>query len=156
MLSVFIGYGGAKAEEVAKKLEDFLKTEAHMETFLATPQSRTLTATSHDYNVKIVQNLIDCHVAIFVCHKNTPHSEELKKEINLLFQRNSENKIILFSASEYCVPVEFRKKLWHPLHFPPEKPEESFCRLVNEIYRCYIDLQESARIVTEEAEVIRQ
>jgi hypothetical protein len=156
MLSIFIGFGGTKAEEVAKKLESFLRNETKMETFLASPLSRTLSASSADYGAKITQSLIDCHVAVFVCHKYSPRSEPLKNEIDLLFSRNFENKIILFSASDNCIPSKFRAKLWNPLHFPPEKPEESFCRLVNEIYRCYIERQESARIVTEDTELIEQ
>jgi hypothetical protein len=156
MVSVFIGYGGKEAEETAKKFEDFLKIETKMETFLAAPQSRTLSAASADYRARIDQNLMDCHVAIFVCQIDTPRSKELKREMDLLFERNLEKKIILFSASDQCIPVKYREKLWRPLHFPPEKPAESFCRLVNEIYRCFIENQESARIVPETSELTRQ
>jgi hypothetical protein len=35
------------------------------------------------------------------------------------------------------------------LHFPPEKPEESFCRLLNEIFRSYIRINADASIERE-------
>jgi hypothetical protein len=155
MVSVFIGYGGAKAEEVARELEKFLNNETKIEASLVSPQSRTISATSSNVNAEIEQKLMACHLVIFVCHKNSPRSKPMKREIELLINRNLEEKIILFSASDYCIPVEIRKKHWHPFHFPPEKPAESFCRLVNEIYRCYID-QLPISAVTETTEVPRQ
>jgi len=42
MVSVFIGFGGARAQGVAEKLEVFLKCETNIGTFLASPRSRTL------------------------------------------------------------------------------------------------------------------
>jgi hypothetical protein len=155
MLNVFIGYGGKEAENVAKKLESFLAETKCIETFLASPKSQTLSPTSHNYNAKILENLIRCNIAIFVCHKETPYSKELKNELDILSKEKMEYKIILFCASDYCIPTKYRK-LWHPLHFPSEKPEESFCRLLNQIYRYYIDIQAPSSIVKETTELIPQ
>jgi hypothetical protein len=155
MLNVFIGYGGKEAENVAKKLESFLAETKIIETFLASPQSQTLSPTTHNYDTKILENLIKCNIAIFVCHEETPNSRELKNELDILSKAKMEYKIILFSVSDHCIPTKYRR-LWHPLHFPPEKPEESFCRLLNQIYRCYIDIMASASIVKETEELIPQ
>ena len=122
---------------------------------MASPQSQTLSPTAHNYDAKILENLIKCNIAIFVCHKETPHSKELKNELDVLSKEKMEYKIILFSASDHCIPSKYRK-LWHPLHFPPEKPEESFCRLLNQIYRCYIDINAPSSMVKETAELIPQ
>jgi hypothetical protein len=154
MVSVFIGYGGDKAQRVASELQKFLKSETEIEAALAAPESRTLSATTSDINAEIEKELIDCHLAIFVCDKDSPRSKPMKNEINFLINRKLGKKIILFSASDYCIPVEFRKH-WNPFHFPPEKPAESFCRLTVEIYRCYVD-QLPMNAVTETTELPRQ
>jgi len=155
MVSVFIGFGGAKAEEVARKLEIFLRSDTRLETFLASPESSALALTVN-FKLEIEKNLLDCNVAVFVCHENTSRSIPMKKEIDLLFSKNFENKIISFAVSDTCIPKKLRENKWHPLHFPPEKPEESFCRLLNWIYRCYIELKELTTVTTEGAEMVRQ
>jgi hypothetical protein len=48
-------------------------------------------------------------------------------------------KLIIFSKSDECIPKRL-KSSWRPLHFAPEKPEESFNRLLIEIYRQYVRL----------------
>jgi len=154
-VSVFIGFGGSRAENVATRFEIFLKTNTDIETFLASPQSRTMPSTAN-FRTEIQQHLINCNIAVFVCHKNTSHSQSMKDEIDTLFSENLENKIISFAASDTCIPKKIRDNKWHPLHFPPEEPEESFRRLLNEIYRCYLRLQNSERTTTERAEMIRQ
>jgi hypothetical protein len=153
MLSIFIGYGGTKAEEVAKKLENFLQTETKMDVFLGSPQSASLTANAHDFIAKINKQLVERHLAIFVCHEGTPRSQAMIDEINLLITKKMSHKIIIFSASDNCVPSQFRQKLWRPLHFTPEKPEESFCRLANEVYRSYIEKTEPSTVVPENTEM---
>jgi hypothetical protein len=153
MLSIFIGFGGTKAEEVAKKLERFLETETKMNAFLGSPQSASLTANAHNFLAKINQEMIDRHIAIFVCHEGTPRSQAMIDELNFLISRKMEDKIIIFSASDHCIPSQFRKRLWRPLHFTPEKPEESFCRLANEIYRSFIEKAQTPTIVPENAEM---
>jgi hypothetical protein len=155
MLNVFIGYGGKEAENVAKQLESFLEETKFIDTFLASPKSQTLPATSHDYNDKILKSLTNCEIAIFVCHKETPRSEELKNELDELSKRKMLYKVILFSASDFCIPTKYRR-LWHPLHFPPERPEESFCRLLNQIYKSYIDITTPPNIVKETTELMPQ
>ena len=153
MLSIFIGFGGAKAEEVAKKLENFLLVETRMNVFLGSPKSASLPANAHDFIARINKQMIERHFAIFVCHEGTNKSEAMIDEIKLLFSKNLEYKIIIFSASDECIPSEFRTRLWRPLHFNPKKPEDSFCRLANEIYRSYIERKEPYTVVAENEEI---
>jgi hypothetical protein len=154
MVSVFIGFGGPEAEEVAKELEKFLSHE-RIETFLASPLSNTLPASTANFNARINQTLLDCNIAVFVCHKSTPRSNPVKKEIDLLYSQHSESKIISFAASDDCLPKRLRENHWHPLHFAPEKYEESFPRLLNKIYRSYIE-RELNGITSENAPLVRQ
>ena len=151
-MHVFVGYGGARAEEVANRLEAFLKTESQITTFLATPRSHSLLSTD-EWKTKIDENLLDCNIAIFVCHQNTSRSTEVKREIDFLFQNKMQHKIITFTNTDTSIPIRVRER-WHPLHFPTEKPEESFCRLLNEVFRCFIALEESARIVSENERMV--
>jgi hypothetical protein len=156
MLSVFIGFGGPEAKKVAEDLEGFLRVETTIKTFLASPGSNTLPANIANFHTIINRELLDCNIAVFVCHKGTPRSTPVKKEIDLLYSRNLENKIIPFAASDECLPKKLREHHWHPLHFPPERPEESFPRLLNSIYRSYFELMESTRITSENAPLVRQ
>jgi hypothetical protein len=156
MLSVFIGFGGQKAEGVAKQLETFLNDEK-IETFLASPLSRAILANAPDFPAEINKRLLSYDIIVFVCDKGTPRNDPVKKEINLLYRRHLENKIIPFSASDNCLPKRLRGKRWHPLHFPPEKAVESFPRLLNNIYRSYIDLTpKPTGRVPEGAPMVRQ
>jgi len=150
MIHVFIGYGGPEAEEVAKRLSSFLKNEG-LVTFLACPESHDLVSTD-DFKLIIEKNLLDCNIAIFVCHKGTSRRKEVKREIGFLFDRNMEHKIISFAESDTCIPIKIRER-WHPLHFASEKPEESFCRLLNEVFRCHIRLDRSVPLVNEEERI---
>lgn len=153
MIQVFIGYGGSRAEEVAKHLNAFLQRENLLYTFLASPDSHSLVSTD-DFKIEIDKNLLDCNIVVFVCHKNTSRSREAKREIDLLFQRNLQHKIISFAETHTCIPKRLRQR-WCRLHFAPEKPEESFCRLLNEIFRCFITIQlPRARIVKEEERMV--
>jgi len=154
MLTVFIGYGGAKAESVAEKLEEFLETEAKMDVFLASPESCSLPANSHDFINRTYQEMTRRHIAVFICHKGSIRSKPLIREIDFLISNNLTSKLIIFSASDHCIPVRFRNELWRPLHFTPEKPEESFCRLTNQIYRGYMENNPPLTIVSEKSEII--
>jgi hypothetical protein len=156
MLKVFIGFGGPDAKVVAEEVEKFLKVETKIETFLASPRSNTLSPNVADFKATINRELLDCNLAVFVCHKGTPRSTLVKNEIDMLYSQDLENKIISFAASDNCLPKKLREQHWHPLHFPPEKPEESFARLLNEIYRSYIELKEPTRIISENAPMVRQ
>lgn len=151
-MHVFIGYGGPRAEGVANRLEGFLKNESQITTFLATPRSHSLLSTD-EWKAKIDQNLLDCNIAIFVCHQNTSRSPEVKREINFLFQNSMQHKIITFSNTDTSIPIKVRKR-WHRLHFPTEKPEESFCRLLNEVFRCFIELKQPAIIASENQRMV--
>jgi hypothetical protein len=152
MLSVFIGYGGTKAEAVAEKLELFLETEAKIDVFLASPKSHSLPANAHNFIPRINQEMVARNIAIFVCHERSNKSKSMIGEIEFLISNKLTNKIIIFSISDSCIPFKFRW-LWRPLHFTPEKPEESFCRLLNEIYRGYIEISQTLNVVAENAEV---
>lgn len=135
MIDVFIGYGGPRAQTVANDLGNFLRTE-EMNVFLATPASPSLRPTA-EWRIEIDKSLLNCNVAIFVCHQGTPRSPEIRREIKFLFDSGQEQKIISFTTHKDCIPRLLRDR-WNPFHFPPEKPEESFCRLLNQIFRCYI------------------
>ena len=147
MIHVFIGYGAPRAEEVANRLNVFLSGEKQITTFFANPQSHHLLSTD-EWRTEINKNLLDCNIAVFVCHKNTSRSGEVNREIDFLFQNNMKHKIISFADTDTSIPRKLRQR-WHPLHFPPEKPQESFCRLLNEVFRCFIQIKELARIVSE-------
>jgi len=156
MLSIFIGFGGPKAEEVAKELEEFLSDEK-IESFLASPLSNAILANAPDFPAEINKKLLTCDIVVFVCHRGTHRNDQVRKEINLLYKKHLKNKIIPFAASDNCLPKRLKGKRWHPLHFPPEKAVESFPRLLNKIYRSYIELtpKPTAR-VTENAPMVRQ
>jgi len=157
LISVFIGFGGTKAEGVAVELKKFLNGEDIIEPFLASPQSNSLPANTPNFSTMINQELKKCDIAVFVCHKNTPNSPPIKKEINFLYSKGKKNRIIPFAASDNCLPRRLRGKRWRPLHFPPEKAEESFPRLLNNIYRSYIELTlKPTGIVSENAPMVRQ
>ena len=147
MIHVFVGYGGARSENVANRIGDFLNNESQITIFLATPRSHSLLSTEN-WKAEINKNLLDCNIAVFVCHKNTSRSGEVNREIDFLFQNNMKHKIISFADTDTSIPRKLRQR-WHPLHFPPEKPQESFCRLLNEVFRCFIQIKELARIVSE-------
>jgi hypothetical protein len=153
MLTVFIGYGGAKGEFVAWMLDKFLKTEAKMNVFVASPTTHGLSANEHNFKIRINQEMLNRHIAIFVCHEGSIRCKAMIEEIDFLDSNNLTNKMIIFSASDSCIPVKFRSKFWRPLHFTPEKPEESFCRLTNEIYRAYIEIMQPSTIVAENMEI---
>ena len=152
-VTIFIGYGGSKAESVAEKLEDFLETDAKMDVFLASPTSCSLPANSHNFTARINQEMIKRHITIFVCDEGSNKSKAMIKELDFLLSNNLGNKVIIFSASNSCVPKKFRASLWRPLHFAPEKAEESFCRLTNEIYRAYMEIKQPSIIVSENQEI---
>jgi hypothetical protein len=137
-VSVFIGYGGTKAAEVANSLNVFLKLE-ELDTFLAAPRSHTLISGTTNFQKEIEQNIIASNIIVFVCHDGTCDSKPAKKEIDFISDHNLFYKMILFSKSDNCIPKK-AQCVWHPLHFPPEKPEESFCRLLNEIFRSFISI----------------
>lgn len=136
MIEVFIGYGGARAENVANDLCLFLRNDVELHVFLASPTSTSLQPTV-DWRVEINESLMNCNIAVFVCHEGTPSSYEVRREIKFLFDNNQEHKIISFATHKSCIPKKLRNR-WSPYHFPPEKPEESFCRLLNQIYRSYV------------------
>ena len=92
-----------------------------------------------DFKAEIEKNLLECNIVVFVCHKETADSPEVQHEIDFLFTSHNEHKIITFAKCDNCIPNKLLER-WHRLHFPPEKPEESFCRLLNEILKCYIQL----------------
>jgi hypothetical protein len=152
MIHIFIGYGGGKAEQVANDLDNFLSNEPQINVFLASPRTHHLLSID-EWKTEIDKNLLDCNIALFVCHKGTSRSKPVKREIDFLFDNNMEHKIISFANTETCIPKKIRKR-WTPLHFTPEKPEESFCRLLNEVFRCHIKFLESARIVSEEERMV--
>jgi hypothetical protein len=135
MIDVFIGYGGPRAENVANDLGNFLRDE-EVNVFLATPSSPSLHPTA-EWRIEIDKSLLNCNVAVFVCHQGTPRSYEVRREIKFLFDLGQEQKIISFTTHKNCIPRQLRDR-WNPFHFPPENPDESFCRLLNQIFRCYI------------------
>jgi len=156
MLSVFIGFGGPKAEEVAKELERFLNDEK-IENFLASPLSNAILANESDFSAEINKKLLTYDITVFVCHKDTHRNDQVRKEINLLYRKHLESKIIPFSACDHCLPRRLKGKHWHPLHFAPEKAMESFPRLLNRIYRSYFELiPKPTGRVTETDPMVRQ
>jgi hypothetical protein len=144
MLTVFIGYGGTKGEAVANKLERFLEIEEKMDVFVGSPDSHSLPANTHNFLPRIKQEMVARNIAVFVCHDGSVRSKPMIDEIDFLVSSNLTNKVIIFSASNSCIPVKFRALFYRPLHFTPEKPEESFCRLTNEIYRSYLEITQTS------------
>jgi hypothetical protein len=143
---VFVGYGGSKAEEVACSLDAFLRKEG-LYLFFASPKGHDIPHGLDEEKTKVMirQNMTDCQIIVFVCHEETPVSNPAKEEIDYILDKHLNNKTILFSKCDDCIP-EQAQGLWHPLHFPPEKAEESFCRLLNEIFRSYLRLYAPPRI----------
>ncbi len=87
----------------------------------------------------IKKKFIECDIIVYVCHEETPNRQAVKEEMAFLKKQNLFNKTIIFSKSDNCIPQK-ATKLWRPLHFAPERPEESFSRLLNEIFRQHIRL----------------
>jgi hypothetical protein len=149
MIKVVIGYGGAKAEEVANDLDTFLKKEG-LEVFLVTPETSVVPSGSlSEVNALFRQNMLDCSIIVFVCHSETPNSKPAQAEIKFIRKNNLVGKTIFFSKCDDCIP-KCAKNLWHPTHFTPEKAEESFCRLLNRIYQEYVRLSTTVRIGSEQ------
>jgi len=145
-IKVAIGYGAAKAEEVAGRLNTFLRDE-NLEVFLASPRGQVLPQgiTKAQQRALIEKNFLESHVIVYVCHDGTTKRKAVKEEIAFIIKKRLNAKLIIFSKSDNCIPKN-AKSLWHTLHFAPEKPEESFNRLLNAIYRQYIDRSEPAEI----------
>ena len=148
-IKVAIGYGGAKAEEVAGRLNTFLRDE-NLDVFFASPKSQDLLQGINRAQQKalIKKNFIESHVIVYVCHDGTSDRKAVKEEMTYIIQNNLNARLIIFSKSDECIPRRV-KSLWHTLHFAPEKPEESFNRLLNAIYRQYVRLSEPAEIKLE-------
>lgn len=149
LMKIFIGYGGSKAEEVASNLTDYLRKE-ELNVFFANPKGHDLRPglTEEEVKAEIRKNLLECDIIVFVCHNETPDSIPAKEEIKFILEKRLNGKTIIFSRCEHCIP-EIGQNLWNPLHFPPEKAEESFCRLQNEIFRMYIATSLPPEIRTE-------
>jgi hypothetical protein len=148
MIKVFIGYGGPKAESIANKLDSFLKNE-ELDTFLASPESRSLASISN-FKFETEKNMRDCNIIVFVCHDGTKGASPAIDEIDFIIKNKLQNKLIVYSKCDHCIPHKLSKNRWHPMHFAPEKAEESFCRLLNEILRCHITLSYNYEIEPEE------
>lgn len=142
MVEVAIGYGGPQAKGVAEKLRSFLKDE-NIDVFLASPNSHDiLHGTPQNEQIQLIhRKFLECNIIIYVCHEETPTRAAVIEEMNFIRGNVMSNKIIIFSKSDDCIPEQARE-LWRPLHFTPEKPEESFVRLLNEIFRQYIRISE--------------
>lgn len=148
MIKVFIGYGGDKAEEVANDLDAFLKDE-ELDPWVASPRRHHLTSVTFDFRYEIQKNIRERDIIVFVCHEGTICSAPATEEIKFIFDNGLQNKMIVFSKCDDCIPPILVEKKWHPFHFSPEKAEESFCRLLNEIFRCYIAINPIVQIETE-------
>jgi hypothetical protein len=140
MVEVAIGYGGAQAEAVAKKLSAFLKEE-DLDTFLASPQSHDIPhgATDEEQRRIIKKKFLECNIIVYVCHDGTANRPVVVEETRFMKKNKLFTRTIVFSKNDDCIPEKLRE-IWHPLHFTPEKPEESFNRLLNEIFRQHIRL----------------
>jgi hypothetical protein len=156
---VFIGFGGTEAETVAVELWKFLSAGYGeiIDPFCASQQANSIPPNTPQYHARINQELDKCDIAVFVCHRDTPKSGPIKAEVNLLYEKRKENRIITFAASDDCLPKKLRERHWHPLHFPPEKAEESFPRLLNNIYGSFILLTpKPTGIIHENERMVRQ
>ncbi|MGA2523806.1 MAG: hypothetical protein ABSF65_06595 [Candidatus Bathyarchaeia archaeon] len=140
MVQVAIGYGGTPAEQVATKLRSYLKDE-DLEVFLASPHSHDMPQGASDQEQwqLIQKKFLECNIIVYVCHDETPDRSAVKAEMTFIKKHNLFNKMIIFSKSDSCIPQK-AKKIWRSMHFAPEKPEESFSRLLNEIFRQHIRL----------------
>jgi hypothetical protein len=143
---IFICYGGKQAKDVANQLNNFLKTETNMRSMVISPESRDVPVNDHETFLHTERKLMECNVAVFVCHEESKCSDPLKKELKFMCEQKMKDKTIIFSANDYCIPPDFRKTFWRPLHFAPEKPEESFRRLTNEIYRSCLEINEKKQL----------
>jgi hypothetical protein len=149
MVKVALGFGAARAEEVAGKLRDFLHAEG-LDVFLASPRSHDIPNGMPEEEQKqlIHQNFMDCNILVYVCADGTPEQQAVKEEVTFIRRNKLLDKLIIFSKSDDCIPKRL-KSSWRPLHFAPEKPEESFSRLLNEIFRQHIRLASSAEMKPE-------
>jgi hypothetical protein len=138
LVKIFIGYGNNKAHDVAISLRAFLSKEG-LDPFLASPTSPDVPSglTEPQFKALIRENIIDCHVIVFVCHNGTPKSKPAKEELDYIMKSKLNRKMILFSKCDDCIPKSV-KTIWHPIYFAQEEAEESFRRLLNEIFKQYV------------------
>jgi hypothetical protein len=146
MLSVFIGYGGAEAEGVADCLNAFFRIWP-IDSFCASPKSNQLPQGETAETIKQVirKKIEESSIIVLVCHSESLESQPLIEEIQYICQRNLNKKVIVFSKCDDCIPT-VAAGLWHPTHFAPEKPEESFSRLLNLVMGKHISLYGSPEI----------
>lgn len=125
MVKVGLGFGAARAEEVAGKFRDFLHAEG-LDIFLASPRSHDIPngMPQEEQKQLIHQNFTDCNILVYVCHDGTPDQQAVKEEVTFIRKKKLFEKLIIFSKSDECIPKRL-KSSWRPLHFAPEKPEES-------------------------------
>jgi hypothetical protein len=144
VVEVVIGYGGAKAEEVAIDLRTFLKDKG-INAYCVSPKCNDVPQGTPIPEVKarIRQKMKDYHIIVFICHEGTPRSKPAVDEIEFIINEELTAKTIIFSNCDHCIPSR-AKNMWHPMHFVSEKHEESFCRLLNMIYGSYILLYPSS------------
>ncbi len=137
-VSVFIGYGGARAEQVADSLNNFLRSWM-IDSFCASPSSNQipLGVTTEQLRQIVRQKMEQCSIIVLVCHVESHDSAEFIDEIDYIIQHNLNKKVIVFSKCDHCIP-DLATSLMHPNHFAPEKYEESFSRLLNTIFSTYV------------------
>lgn len=139
-VSVSIGYGGPRAEAVADSLDTFL-SKRKLDVFFASPKGYSIPHGLSDKQQKeyIKKNFMESHIIVYVCHVETPTQPNVKDEIDFIARNNLNDRTIIFSKSDDCIP-ELAKDWWRPLHFSPEKPEDSFDRLLSEIFQQFTRL----------------
>jgi hypothetical protein len=140
MFSVFIAYGGARAESVADQLNAFFRSWP-IESFCASPRSNQLQQglTPEETKQVIRKKIEESSVIVLVCHSESPVSPPFIEEIEYVCQRKLNKKVIVYSKCDDCIPAP-AAGLWHPTHFAPEKAEESFSRLLNHVFGTYVGL----------------
>jgi hypothetical protein len=146
MLSVFIGYGGAKAEEVADSLNSFFKSWL-LESFCGSPRSNQIPQGMTPDQIKqfIRKKIEESSIIVLVCHSESLTSQPFIEEINYIWEHGLNLKVIVFSKCDHCIP-EPAAQSWHPSHFASERESESFPRLLNEVFSKYIGLSSTAEL----------
>lgn len=105
IMNVFVGYGGRRAEQFARRLARRLRRE-HFHVFIATPGSRSMIA-GLNLNRRISRAIADADVVVMVCTRATVNSLPAKGEIRLA--QEIDTVVVPFVEEGSPVPPALRR-----------------------------------------------
>jgi len=134
-ISVFIIYGKDNGRHIGNRLRTYLNNVG-LNTLIASPERGDFISGQDMSIIDDFKILRQSDVVVVIATEGLRGSKG-EEEVKYLFDNNLQSKIVCFTSADAYL-LECLNRIWRPVHFPPEMPEETFCRLQAEILKNYI------------------